>query len=132
MAVVFGQEQSGLSNEELQLCNYLVNIPRNPDFTSLNLAAAVQIIAYEIWIASQQQQQIKETTISELATANEIAKFYEHLEQTMRDIEFFGPKHSQKFMLKVYRLFNRTRLEKDELDILHGILTAAQKKCRSA
>jgi TrmH family RNA methyltransferase len=126
VALVFGNETSGLSNEELSLCQGLVTIAANPDYSSLNLAAAVQVLSYEIrqaWLghASWPQPEM------DAATGDEVEKFYGHLETALTELEFLNPGSPGKLMLKLRRLFARTRLAKEEVNILRGILTAAQE-----
>lgn len=125
VALVFGNETSGLSNEELSLCQALVTIPASPDYSSLNLAAAVQVLCYETrqaWLgrASWPQPEM------EAASGDEVEKFYAHLETALAELEFLNPGSPGKLMLKLRRLFARTRLAKEEVNILRGILTAAQ------
>ncbi|MHB1215281.1 MAG: RNA methyltransferase [Thiobacillus sp.] len=131
VALVFGNETSGLSNEELGLCQGLVTIAANPDYSSLNLAAAVQVLSYEIrqaWLgrASWPQPEM------DAATGEEAERFYDHLEATLAELEFLNPGSPSKLMLKLRRLFARTRLAKEEVNILRGILTAAQGAKRAA
>jgi len=131
VALVFGNETSGLSNEELSLCQGLVTIAANPDYSSLNLAAAVQVLSYEIrqaWLghASWPQPEM------DAATGDEVEKFYGHLEIALAELEFLNPGSPGKLMLKLRRLFSRTRLAKEEVNILRGILTAAQEARQAA
>jgi TrmH family RNA methyltransferase len=131
VALVFGNETSGLSNEELSRCQGLVTIAANPDYSSLNLAAAVQVLSYEIrqaWLdrASWPQPEM------DAATGDEVEKFYGHLETALAELEFLNPGSPGKLMLKLRRLFARTRLAKEEVNILRGILTAAQEARRAA
>lgn len=122
IAILFGRESSGLSNEELAMCNYHIHIPTNPNFSSLNIAQAVQLIAYEIKIA--QKKHIKPTnTKIELATIEEIQNFYQHLQKILLAVKFLNPKNEISVMAKLKRLFNRAQLEKNEVSILRGILT---------
>ncbi len=126
VALVFGNETSGLSNEELGLCQGLVSIHANPDYSSLNLAAAVQVLSYEVrqsWLncVSWPQPEI------DAASMEEIERFYSHLESTLAKLEFLNPGSPGKLMLKLRRLFARTRLAKEEVNILRGILTAASE-----
>jgi TrmH family RNA methyltransferase len=122
-AILFGREHSGLTNEELECCHFLLNIPCNPDFSSLNVAAAVQIVAYELFLAHQQPVKfIKDDSV--LATANEMASFFAHLEHTLYDIRFLHPRKSKlSIMRRLHRIFNRAQLEKREIHILRGILS---------
>lgn len=130
IAILFGREHSGLTNEELDCCHYLLKIPCNPDFSSLNVAAAVQIIAYEIFMAAARSAKpcLEEQLESPLATALELESFYQHLHQTLAEIRFLHLGRSRSVMRRLRRLFNRVRLEKKEVDILRGILSAAQGK----
>ncbi len=129
VALVFGREHAGLTNEELEQCHYLVHIPANPEFSSLNLAAAVQVLAYEARVACVDEVASQETgvTSSPMATADEMAGFYRHLEQTIIDIGFLDPANPRQLMRRLRRLFNRAHLDKMELNILRGIFAAAQK-----
>ena len=126
VALVFGNETSGLSNDELGLCQGLVTIAANPDYSSLNLAAAVQVLCYEVrqsWLnhSGWPQPEI------DAATTEEIERFYKHLETTLAELAFLNPGSPGKLMLKLRRLFARTRLAKEEVNILRGILTAASE-----
>ncbi|HHL45415.1 MAG TPA: tRNA (cytosine(32)/uridine(32)-2'-O)-methyltransferase TrmJ [Gammaproteobacteria bacterium] len=129
VALVFGREHAGLTNEELEQCHYLVHIPANPEFSSLNLAAAVQVLAYEARVAccASDAGRESEAVSTQLATADELAGFYRHLERTVIDIGFLDPDNPRQLMRRLRRLFNRSRLDRMELNILRGILTAAQK-----
>lgn len=124
-ALVFGREDSGLTNEELQRCHHLVHIPTNPGFSSLNLAAAVQVLSYEIMLAGEAAPEAAETQ-HQVATADEMASFYDHLEQTLVALQFLDPNHPRKLMGRLRRLFNRARPDRTEVNILRGMLSAAQ------
>lgn len=125
VALVFGRENSGLSNEELDRCNFLVHIPSNPEYSSLNLGAAAQVIAYEVAMALGAGLPPGEG--EEKASAAEMDRLYVHLEQALVDIGFLDRENPRQLMRRLRRLFNRAELEKTELHILRGILTAAQK-----
>ncbi len=131
VALVFGREPSGLTNAELSRCHYLVNIPTNPEYPSLNIAAAIQVITYELrmTLASGDKAVAEWSKANdvELATMEEAEQFYAHLETVMVDSEFLDPAKPKFLMHRLRRLYNRTRLEKQELNILRGILTAVQK-----
>jgi tRNA (cytidine32/uridine32-2'-O)-methyltransferase len=127
VAVVFGREHSGLTNEELGRCHHLVHIPSNPDYSSLNLAAAVQVLSYELRLASSVEAESVEENIEPPATADEMARFYDHLQQTLEEIGFLDPQNPRIMMRRLRRLFNRARPNEVEMNILRGILTAAQK-----
>ncbi len=127
IAIVFGREHAGLTNEELLLCHYHLHIPSNPEFSSLNLAQAVQIIAYELRMQSLNQPAAQvETGLNTYATSTEIEKFYAHLEQVLIQIDFLKPSNPRKLLQRLRRLFNRSRLETTEINILRGILTQIQ------
>jgi len=131
VALVFGNETSGLSNEELSLCQGLVTIAANPDYSSLNLAAAVQVLSYEIrqaWLERPHWPQPE----MDAATGDEVEKFYGHMETALAELAFLNPGSPGKLMLKLRRLFARTRLAKEEVNILRGILTAAQEARQAA
>ncbi len=122
-AILFGPERSGLANEQLDLCNAIVYIPANPDYSSLNLAQAVQIIAYEL-----RQQQVLERDVpppeSPLAGPAQLELLYEHLERILLASGFLNPRNPRHLLRRLRRLFNRTRLDENELNILRGILSS--------
>lgn len=127
VALIFGREHSGLTNEELERCHYLVNIPSNPNYSSLNLGAAVQVLAYELMLAEPvAKPPADQDEGRELATADEMESFFQHLEQTMVELEFLDRNHPRKLMRRLRRLFNRARPDQTEVNILRGILSAAQ------
>ncbi|MGB6976334.1 MAG: RNA methyltransferase [Gammaproteobacteria bacterium] len=130
IALVFGQERSGLSNAELQQCHYHLYIPTTADFSSMNLAAAVQLVLYEIRMAALLSDTPLPTPPNQepLATVKQAQDFYQHLEQTLIGINFLDPNNKRHMMSRMQRLFNRTRLETTEYNILRGILTAIQRK----
>ena len=128
IALVFGREDSGLSNEELQLGHFHVQIPSDEKYSSLNLAAAVLVICYEIRKAASKENtdaQSQDAGIwdQEFATGDQVEHFYQHLEQVMIDIKFHDPKNPRQLMQRMRRLFGRVRLDVMELNILRGILT---------
>lgn len=126
VAVVFGPEKSGLSNDDLDHCDTLLTIPTDPAFSSLNLAMAVQVMTYEIR-AAQSQTLPEFESEAEPATAGEMEHFYTHLEQVLRDIRFLDPDNPRHLMRRLRRLFLRARPDKNELNILRGILTAIDR-----
>ncbi|WJG10500.1 tRNA (cytosine(32)/uridine(32)-2'-O)-methyltransferase TrmJ [Aliiglaciecola sp. LCG003] len=130
VALVFGRENNGLSNEELQQCHFHVCIPANPEYSSLNLAAAVQTLCYEIRMAWLHQTELSEEQ-NEYPLAEELERFYSHLEQTLSKTNFIIPKHPGMVMTKLRRLFNRARPETQELNILRGILASIDKSITS-
>jgi TrmH family RNA methyltransferase len=132
-ALVFGRERFGLTNEELDACHFLVNIPANPDYSSLNLAAAVQVLCYELRRNCGQPKPPAEPVSEEdlPATAQEVEGFYGHLEETLCHIGIMTPEDPKQTLLRrLRRLFQRTRLTRTEVNILRGILTATQKLSR--
>jgi len=127
VALVFGRESSGLSNDELARCHYLTRIPTDPDFASLNLGAAAQVFAYEIrraWCASETIAPAAAAPDT-LATADELEGFYRHLRKTLIRLGFADPDQSRQLDRRLRRLFNRARPDRTELAILRGILNAA-------
>lgn len=124
VAILFGNERTGLLNEELQYCHYQLTIPANPTYSSLNLAAAVQIVSYELYMAYLNFKPITIMPFDEQATVAELNGFYEHLENILNQVDFLNPARSMQVMNRLKRLFNRTRLEQKEVRILRGILTA--------
>jgi tRNA (cytidine32/uridine32-2'-O)-methyltransferase len=125
-AILFGREHSGLNNEELERCHYLLQIPCNPDFSSLNVAAALQVVAYEIFVAAQENIP-EERQMSPLATGEQMESFFRHLEDALWEVRFLHEKKSSpSLMRRLRRIFNRARLEQKEIHILRGILNAVQ------
>lgn len=129
VAVLFGCEQSGLSNAEIDRCHYLVRIPASPDYASLNLAAAVQVIAYELYVAHATKESGAAACFREQVpvSAGEMERFYAHLEATLVQLEFLDPANPRHLMRRLRRLYNRARPDENEINILRGILTAAQQ-----
>lgn len=128
IAILFGRESRGLKNEELQKCQFHVNIPTAEAYSSLNLAMAVQVIAYEILQARSVRDASDDKWDMEYATADAIEHMFEHLEQTLIDVGFHDPENPRQLMTRLRRLFNRVRLDKMEVNILRGFLTAVNKK----
>jgi len=126
---LFGRERTGLTNEELDRCHYLVQIPTNPDYPSLNVAAAVQVIAYELRMAAGIPAEKMEKN-HRFATADEMELFYRHLESTLTGIDFLNPENPRQLMRRLRRLFGRVRPNENEINILRGILTAVDQKTR--
>ena len=136
IALVFGREDSGLTTDELQRCQYHVHIPSMPDFSSLNLAAAVQVLAYELRMQGLQREgaptkmhKVETTAVfNEIpATAGELEQFYQHLEQVLVEIGFHDPQKPRQLMPRLRRLYGRVHLNRMEMNILRGILTETQK-----
>ena len=127
VAIVFGREHAGLTNDELLHCNYHIHIPSNPDFSSLNLAQAVQIVAYELRMKLLSPSIQVETGGADFATADAVEQFHEHLREVLIGIDFLKPSNPKKLLLRLRRLFNRAQLESVEVNILRGILTHVQR-----
>ena len=128
VAILFGRERYGLTNEEMMRCQYLVNIPANPDYSSLNIAQAVQIITYELRMAALGVADVEVPPADwEPVDDTQMERFYEHLEQTLLDIRFLNPRQPKKLMMRLRRLFNRSRPDQNEINILRGILKASQE-----
>ncbi len=126
VALVFGRENSGLTNRELSLCRYLVHIPSNPEFSSLNLGMAVQVIAYELMMrAAVKEVPTRERVVSS-STTEQMTGLFAHLHQALVDIGFMDPRHSDKLMQRLKRLFHRAEPDPEDINILRGILSAAQ------
>lgn len=126
VALVFGTEMSGLSNAELDLCQLLAMIPANPAFSSLNLAAAVQVLSYELRMAALDSPAPAETPLLELAPNEDIERMYTHMEETLIQIGFLNAEYPKRLMQRLRRLYGRTKLEKEEVNILRGILSSTQ------
>lgn len=122
VALVFGTEMSGLSNAELDCCQMLAMIPANPEYSSLNLAAAVQVLCYELRMAILEGK-LAHTDMTELATNDAVEGFYAHLEDTLFKIGYLNPNAPKKLMERIRRIYARARLEKEEVNLLRGILT---------
>ncbi|RBM50557.1 tRNA (cytosine(32)/uridine(32)-2'-O)-methyltransferase TrmJ [Vibrio paracholerae] len=129
VAMVFGRERTGLTNDELQLCHYHVCVPANPEYSSLNLAMAVQLLSYEVRMAylTLQQSLQSNTLQEEYPRHQELERFYAHLEQVIMQTEFISAQQPGQVMNKLRRMFTRARPEAQEINILRGILTSVQK-----
>ncbi|OGS80810.1 MAG: tRNA (cytosine(32)/uridine(32)-2'-O)-methyltransferase TrmJ [Gallionellales bacterium GWA2_55_18] len=121
VALLFGTEMSGLTNEEMGKAQVLVNIPANPDFSSLNLAAAVQVMGYELNVAAQGDIPVAPETWP--APHEQVEGLFEHMEKTLLEIGFFTTQNPARLMQRLRRLYARARLEPEEINILRGILS---------
>ncbi len=139
VALVFGREYAGLTNEELQRCQYHVHIPSDPQFSSLNLAAAVQVLTYEVrmaWLVAEGRptkvEKLETTAMldAQPVTVDELENYFGHLEQTLVDIGFLDPAKPRHLMPRLRRLYGRSGISKLEMNILRGILTETQKAAR--
>jgi tRNA (cytidine32/uridine32-2'-O)-methyltransferase len=136
VALVLGRESSGLSNDELARCHFLAHIPTNPGFGSLNLAAAAQVFAYEVFTALRAGPAIPASVPTsdptDLAPAEAMEAFHVHLAETLVDLGFGHAEQSHRLLQRLRRLFHRARPDRVELNILRGILSAAQGRRRAA
>jgi tRNA/rRNA methyltransferase/tRNA (cytidine32/uridine32-2'-O)-methyltransferase len=128
VAAVFGAEKYGLTNEHLDLCDTLLTIPANPDFSSLNLGMAVQVLTYELRAAGIDRDLPTYEPDAPLATSADMEYFYTHLENVLTELRFLNPDNPRHLMRRLRRLFLRARPDQNELNILRGILTAVDRK----
>lgn len=130
VAIVFGREDRGLTNEELHKCHYHVHIPSNPEYSSLNLAAAVQVLAYELRTTCLEMQSGKALHFDDWdqppANHQALESYYEHLEKTLQTLDFISKDNPRQTMTRLRRLYSRIRLDEMELAILRGVLTSIQ------
>lgn len=127
VAIVFGRESSGLTNEELLKSHYHIHIPSNLEYSSLNLSQAVQIVAYEMRMKALAPAAEVGVRSDDLANADEVEQFYHHLQEVFVDIQFLKLAAPRRLMQRVRRMFNRIQLEKMEVSILRGMLSQIQK-----
>ena len=134
VAFVFGTEMSGLTNAELDCCQLLAMIPANPEYSSLNLAMAVQVMCYELKmitienaIDTPENKSSVEPLANPLATNDELERFYAHLQETLLHIGYLNPNAPKKLFERMRRLYSRARLEKEEVNLLRGVLTLTQE-----
>ena len=130
VAVVFGRESSGLTNEELLKCHYHVHIPSVDSFSSLNLAQAVQVISYEYRMAylARGESMILQTPKEPIAPHERVEGFYNHLETTLKEMMFIPSKEPKTFLSRIRLMFNRIQLQNTEVNILRGFLAAIKKE----
>jgi len=127
IAILFGQERAGLTNEEIQRCHQLVHVDTDPGFGSLNLSQAVQLMAYELRMAVIGGAGVAVAPSDWVPVdAGQMEMFFVHLEQTLLDIGFMNPEQPKRLMARMRRLFNRARPDQNEINILRGILAASQ------
>ncbi len=128
VALIFGPEHSGLSNEELALCHFNVTIPTNPNFSSLNVASAIQVLCYEIYQAAGNASPIKPAESNEcLVTSEDLEGYFAHLEQVLVKTQFLDTEKPGLLMKRLRRLYQRIDLSKTEVNILRGILSSVEK-----
>ena len=134
-AVLFGAERTGLTNEELALAHLLIRIPANPDYPSLNLAMAVQLLTYELFRAAGSPASTRPLSEAQVPPANgaDMERFYAHLQEVMDEVDFRDRTvGGTSLMTRIRRLFQRCEMDQNEVNILRGILTAVQSKRRQA
>jgi TrmH family RNA methyltransferase len=132
VAILFGAERTGLSNEDIEHCQLLLSIPTGTAYASLNVAMAVQVVAYEVLLALRGDEAEAAARGIALASATDMQRFYEHLEQVLDEIDFRDRTGEGHLMARIRRLFNRAVLDQNEVNILRGILTSVQGKRRRA
>lgn len=125
-AVVFGREQWGLRNEELARCNFLVTIPANPDYSSLNLAMSVQVLCYELRMAARGAIDLTPPGDSPLASNADLEQMYAHLEAAMLATGFLDPDNPRHLMRRLRRLFSRAQMDQNEVNIMRGLLASME------
>ena len=130
VAIVFGREDRGLTNEELGLCNLHIHIPTNEDYSSLNLAQAVQIVTYEIRMNFLESESIKndQEWDVELASAEQTERLIEHMDELMKEVEFYDTENPRKLLMRVRRFFKRSGIDVMETNIFRGLFSTIQKK----
>jgi tRNA/rRNA methyltransferase len=127
VAFVFGSEEAGLTNEEMLACQYLVHIPAHPESSSLNLAQAVQVVCYEMFLTSPRKN--PDRRLEKPATVADLEGLYRHLEQAAIESDFFKPASGSRLPTRLRRLFSRVpNLEREEVNILRGLLNALQDR----
>jgi tRNA/rRNA methyltransferase len=129
VAIVFGTEMSGLTTSEVSKCHVIVHIPANPEYSSLNLASAVQVVTYELRMALPLVCSFPKSVYA-TAGFDEIELFYHHLERVAIRSGFLDPREPKRLMQRIRRLFSRARLEKEEVNILRGLLAACENHMR--
>jgi tRNA (cytidine32/uridine32-2'-O)-methyltransferase len=127
IAIVFGREQSGMTNEELRACHLHIQIPANPDYSSLNLAAAVQVVSYELRMASLAREAAPSEWDYRSATADEMERLFDHMQQALIKIDFLKPSAPRQLMTRLRRFFFRARPDVMEMNIFRGMMTAIEE-----
>jgi tRNA (cytidine32/uridine32-2'-O)-methyltransferase len=131
VAIVFGREDRGLTNEELGLCNFHVHIPSDPEYSSLNLSQAVQILAYEIRLSYLQDRYVnKEYWDVELANNEQTERLINHMDELMQEVDFYDVENPRKLLVRVRRFFKRSKIDVMEANIFRGLFATIQKKLK--
>lgn len=127
VALLFGREHSGLTNDELDRCHLLVHIPANPKYSSLNLAAAVQVVCYELRMAALGEGTVP-TRSGRAVESEHLEEFYRYLERLCRDTGFMDKRNERILMRRIRRLFNRAGPDRKEVNILRGMLSYFERR----
>ena len=131
VAIVFGREDRGLTNEELGLCNFHVHIPSDPEYSSLNLSQAVQILAYEIRLSYLQDRHVnKEYWDVELANNEQTERLINHMDELMQEVDFYDVENPRKLLVRIRRFFKRSKIDVMEANIFRGLFATIQKKLK--
>ncbi len=131
VAIVFGREDRGLTNEELGLCNFHVHIPSDPEYSSLNLSQAVQILAYEIRLSYLQDRHVNnEYWDVELANNEQTERLINHMDELMQEVDFYDVENPRKLLVRVRRFFKRSKIDVMEANIFRGLFATIQKKLK--
>jgi len=131
VAIVFGREDRGLTNEELGLCNFHVHIPSDPEYSSLNLSQAVQILAYEIRLSYLQDLHVNEEYWDvELANNEQTERLINHMDELMQEVNFYDVENPRKLLVRVRRFFKRSKIDVMEANIFRGLFATIQKKLK--
>ena len=131
VAIVFGREDRGLTNEELGLCNFHVHIPSDPEYSSLNLSQAVQILAYEIRLSYLKDQHVnKDYWDVELANNEQTERLINHMDELMQEVDFYDVENPRKLLVRVRRFFKRSKIDVMEANIFRGLFATIQKKLK--
>ena len=131
VAIVFGREDRGLTNEELGLCNFHVHIPSDPEYSSLNLSQAVQILAYEIRLSYlQDQDKNKDYWDVDLANNEQTERLISHMDELMQEVDFYDVENPRKLLVRVRRFFKRSKIDVMEANIFRGLFSTIQKKLK--
>ena len=131
VAIVFGREDRGLTNEELGLCNFHVHIPSDPEYSSLNLSQAVQILAYEIRLSYLQDQNVnKDYWDVDLANNEQTERLINHMDELMQEVDFYDVENPRKLLVRVRRFFKRSKIDVMEANIFRGLFATIQKKLK--
>lgn len=131
VAIIFGREDRGLTNEELGLCNFHVHIPSDPEYSSLNLSQAVQILAYEIRLAYlEENERSKDYWDVDLANNEQTERLIHHMDELMQEVDFYDTENPRKLLVRVRRFFKRSKIDVMEANIFRGFFATIQKKLK--